>query len=257
MIRAFFRSWLGAFRDGWELARVLPLIVLAMMGIEFAQHLVELHLGFFSADAAVRKAASLQPLRMAFGWPKMLVLWAIGLVTIRYCVSGDARSAIRPSTVAMRRYGWVVLFQFIPFTAILYAGPILATVGLPASGLLAFRSVFGLGQQLLEPLLMLWFVNAALGSNGYGPAGSARTTGWLYFWALPLMFVTRVPLGLLHQLLNTWPAGREPIMQWGLLLIDALVVGALAVVLPAVQVRIARFIAERRGMGLLGNGAGE
>ena len=31
---------------------------------------------------------------------------------------------------------------------------------------------------LLEPALLVWFVNAALGTTGYGPVRSARVTGW-------------------------------------------------------------------------------
>lgn len=40
MIRAFFGNWLAAFRDGWAVARALPLLVAAMIGIEFVQHAV-------------------------------------------------------------------------------------------------------------------------------------------------------------------------------------------------------------------------
>lgn len=255
MIRAFFANWAGAFGDGWRMARVLPLLIVAIAGIEFAQHVVELHLGFFSVDPAVRKAASMQPLRMAFGWPKMLTLWAVGFIAMRYCVTGDARAASRPSAIAFRRYAWVVVFQLIPFTAILYAEQILAALGLPAGRVMTFRGVFGLGQQLIEPALMLWFVNAAMGTNAFGPVASARATRWLYFWALVLMFLTRTPMGALHQYLNRWPAGQSAAVQWTLLAIDALVVGVLAVIVPAVQVRIARYVAERRGVGVLGGEA--
>ena len=252
MTRAFFTNWAGAFRDGWHAARALPLLIVLMFGIEFAQHAVELHLGFFSADAAVRKAAALQPVRMAFGWPKMLILYAVGFVATRWFVTRDARLTLRPDAKALRRYFWVVVFQLIPAAAIIYAGPIVAMLGRQADDVMAFRAIFGLGQQLLEPLLFLWFVNAAMGTDAYGPALSARTTRWLYFWALLLMFVTRVPIAQLHARLNIWSAGRVPALQWSLLALDGLVVGALAVIVPAIQVRIARYIAERRGTGLLG-----
>ncbi len=46
-------------------------------------------------------------------------------------------------------------------------------------------------------------------------------------------------------------AGQVPALQWSLLALDGLVVGALAVIVPAIQVRIARHIAQRRGTGLL------
>ncbi|MEG3088173.1 hypothetical protein [Sphingomonas sp. PB4P5] len=250
MIKAFFVNWAGAFRDSWGAVLALPWLVALMIGIEFSQHLVELHLGFFSADAAVRKAASLQPVRMLFGWPKMLILYAVGFVALRYFVTRAARAALRPSRQALRRYLWVVLFQLIPAALTIYAEPIVTALGRPQD-MMALRAVMGIGQQVLEPLLFLWFVNAAMGTDSYGPIVSAKTTRWLYFWALLLMFLTRVPVGGLHQMLNRWPAGQAPAVQWALLSLDALVVGLLALVLPAVQVRIARFIAERRRVALL------
>jgi hypothetical protein len=245
MIKAFFSNLLGAYRDGWSAARALPWLVALMIGIEFAQHMIELQLGFFSLDPAVRKVAAAAPIRMAFGWPKMLTLYAVGFLVTRYYALGGRRAALRPSRHAFRRYAWVVLFQLIPAAIIIYAEPIAAAAGGTQDHVLPLRAVMGLGQQLLEPLLFLWFVSAAIGNDSDGPISSARTTGWLYLWALPLMFVTRVPLGILHQMLNRWPAGQAPAAQYALLTLDALVVGALAMVLPAVQVRIARYIADR------------
>ena len=251
MIKAFFVNWIGAFRDVGRITKAVPLLIVVMAGIEFAQHAVELHLGFFSSDAAVRKAAAMQPLRMAFGWPKMLTLWVAGFLATRYFVTSDVRTALHPSGLALQRYFWVIVFQLIPTVAILYAEPITAWLGLPPGQVMTFRGVFGLAQQLLEPLLFLWFMSAAMGTDAFGPIASAKATRFLYLWALPLMLLTRVPMSLLHQHLNRWPAGQVPTVQWTLLGIDAAVVGVLAMVVPAVQVRIARFIAERRGVELI------
>lgn len=255
MIKAFFSNWVGAFRDGVAVARALPPLVVLMAGIEFAQHAVELHLGFFSADAAVRKAASLQPLRMAFGWPKMLTLYGVGFVAMRWLVTRDRRLALRPSGVALRRYAFVVLFQLVPAAVIIYAEPIVTALSLQADRVEALRVVFGLAQQLLEPALLLWFVNAAMGTDAYGPVASMRETRWLYIWTLLAIFATRVPPSLLHNALNRWPAGQAVTVQWMMLASDALVVGLLALVVPAIQVRGARFVAARRGAPMLGDDA--
>ncbi|CAN5452770.1 hypothetical protein BH10PSE14_BH10PSE14_30450 [soil metagenome] len=251
MIKAFFTNWAGAFRDSWGAARALPILLVLMIGIEAAQHVVELQLGFFSADAAVRKAASLQPLRMAFGWPKMLILYAVGFVATRWFVMRDARAALRPSGMALRRYLWVVSFQLIPAVGTIYAGPIVAWLGRGPEAVATLRAVCGLGQLLLEPLLLLWFVNAAIGTHGYGPIASARTVRWRYPWALLLIFVTRMPVSLLHNGFNHWAAGRPLALQGMMLALDALVVGVLALIVPAIQVRIARYIADRRAVALL------
>ena len=116
---------------------------------------------------------------------------------------------------------------------------------------MSLRILAGGGQQLLEPFLTLWYVNAAMGTRGVGPWRSARTTGWVYPWSLLLMFVARFPFGAAHQLLNRWPAGKGASLLWPALVLDAVIVGVMVALLAAVQVRIARFIADRRGAGLL------
>jgi len=253
MTRAFFRHWLGAFGDGWAVWRAMPLMVAAMIGIEFAQHAVELHLGFFSLDKAVRRAASEDPLRMMFGWPKMLAVYAVAFFTTRWLITRDVRATFRPPVQALRRYACVVLFLLIPAAAMIHARTILPAVGLGEPEVLTFRMILGLFTLLAEPLLLLWFVNAAMGTDAYGPVASAKTTRWLYVWALMLLFVTRVPVSQLHQGLNAWPAGQTPLVQWAMFALDALVVGVLTVIVPAVQVRIASFIAGRREQELLGD----
>jgi len=253
MIKRFFADWGGVFVDGARVLRALPWLIVAMIAIEMAQHVVEVSTGFLSADAAVRHAAGLHPLRMALGWPKMFATWALAAFAIRYLVLGEAAAALRAPTRAWRRYAGVVLFQLIPFVVILYAEPIVAVLGLTpvASWVLGLRLFFSLGQQLFEPLLLLWFVNAATGTTGFGPIASARVTRWWYFWGLLLVFVTRLPFGLLHQLLNRWPAGHPAAVLWPLLAIDAVLVSVMVVTIAAAQVRAARLIAERRGIPLL------
>lgn len=251
MIRAFFGDVAAAYRDGWALARALPWLVLAMAGIELAQHAVEWQLGFFAGDAALRRQAATAPLRMAFGWPKMLTLYAVGFLATRWYVLRDTRRSLRPSPQALRQYLWVVLFQLIPAVAIIQAG----SIATGPSGVMAIRLTAGLAQQLSEPLLCLWFVHAALGSRDFGPLASAKTTRWLYVWAFLLVLIARVPASQVHARLNIWSAGQAPAMQAALLVLDAAVVGLLAVIVPAAQVRAARRIAARRGIALVAEGA--
>jgi|GEM_PF-850831 len=253
MMKRFFADWGGSLADGWRVLRALPWLIVAMIAIEMAQHVVEVSTGFLSADAAVRHAAGLHPLRMALGWPKMLATWALAAFAIRYLVLGDAAVALRVPARAWRRYAGVVLFQLIPFAVILYAEPIVAALGLTpvATWVLRIRLAFGLAQQLFEPLLLLWFVNAAIGTTGFGPIASARVTRWWYFWGLLLVFVTRLPFNLLHQVLNRWPVGHPAVVLWPLLAIDAMLVGVMVVTIAAAQVRAARLVVERRGIPLL------
>ena len=248
LFAAWWRNLSGSFADGARAATALPALTLLMVGIEFAQHVVEVKLGFFSVDPAVRKAASLDPLRMAFGWPKMVTVWALAFFAIRFLAVRDARAALRPSLSALRRYWWVIVFQLVPFVMILYAPVIVTALGLGSDAVLPLRGIFGLGQQLLEPALCLWFVSAALGDDRFGPVSSAFATLWLYVWALPLIFLARIPFNAAHQLLNTHAAGKSGRLLWAMLALDAVVVVALVTVMAAAQVRVAAFIAERRDL---------
>ena len=108
---------------------------------------------------------------------------------------------------------------------------------------------------LLEPALLVWFVNAALGTTGYGPVRSARVTGWWYFWALALGLLMRIPFSQTHGRLNHFAAGQADAVLWPMLLLDALVVPVMVVAVAAVQLRAARAIAERRGQVLLAGAA--
>ena len=108
---------------------------------------------------------------------------------------------------------------------------------------------------LLEPALLVWFVNAALGTTGYGPVRSARVTGWWYFWALALGLLMRIPFSQTHGRLNHFAAGQADAVLWPMLLLDALVVPVMVVAVAAVQLRAARAIAERLGQVLLAGAA--
>lgn len=252
MIRTFFTSWGGAFGDTGRVIRALPWLIAVMAGIELTQHVIEVGIGFFSADVAVRHAAALQPIRMALGWPKMLMVWSVAFFAMRYLVTQSAGAALRPSRLALRRYAGVIVFQFVPTAIVIYAEPILKAFGLgSASHVITLRMVGGLSQLLLEPALLLWFVNAALGTTGCGPVRSARVTGWWYFWALALGLVMRVPFSQAHARLNMAAAGQPDWVLWPMLVLDALVVPVMVVAVAAVQLRAARAIAERRGRALL------
>ena len=252
MIGAFFHNWGGAFADTGRFARALPLVVVLMIGIEILQHIVEARLGMFAGDPALRTTAAAAPVRMLFGWPKMAMVYLLAFFAMRWLVTEDRRATLRPTTRAIGRYALVALFQTVIAAVIIYARPIADLFGAGEAGVLPLRMTFGLFQQLAEPALALWYVNAAMGTRAYGPVASARATGWLYLWALPLLFLSRLPFNAVHQLLNRWPAGKPAALLWPMLIADAAIVGVLVVFVAAIQLRIARYVAARRGCPLLG-----
>lgn len=248
-MRTFLQAWFGAYRDGARLFRALPWVAAAMIAVELIQHVIEWRLGMFG-DPAHRAAAAASPIRLLFGWGKMLTFFAVGFLALRLYALNDARAALRPTARAVRRFAGPVLFQAAITAGVLHAGGLLALFGLPAGkdAVMAVRVVLSLAQQLLEPALFLWYVDAALGGDRYGPIGSARATGLWWFWALALTFLTRLPVNGLHQALNIWPAGKAPVVLWSALVVDAFVVVMIAASLAAIQVRIARHVAARKGL---------
>lgn len=244
LTKRFFADLLGAQLDGVRFARALPLVFLAMAALEFAQHVMEIRIGFFDSREAARAVAN-DSARMTLGWIKMILVYAAGFLAIRYLVWNEARRAMAVSGRSLRAYLPYVLYSLALFALTFYSRPLLAIVGLGASDPAIFQTVIGLSQLALEPVLMLWIVSAATDHAAIGPLESIKRTGMMYFWALALFFIGRLPINAAHQLLNFFAVGQPPAVLWPMLAIDALAVGLLAAIVPAIYVRVARFILER------------
>lgn len=169
---------------------------------------------------------------MVFGWIKMASVYAGGFFVIRYLWRQN-RATISPLVPAFLRYLPYILYSLFLFGLVFYAPQIV-----PAAHTNTLRAVVGLGQVIIEPMLMFWIVAAATDREVKTPVGSVRMMGWLYFWAFVLYFVARLPVNLLHQLLNRYAMGQSNIVLWALLALDALVVGMIIAVIPAIYVRI-------------------
>lgn len=241
-VRRFLADLFGAYADGVRTVRGLPLLFGAIIAWEFAQHAVEYRIGFFDSRAAA-KAVSLDGSRMILGWIKMLLVYVGGFFAIRYLVLGRA-AAMRPRAGTMLRYLPYLAYALLLFALILYAGELV-----PPARVDTLRATVGLAQVAIEPLLMLWIVSAATDGPIGSPLQSARTTGWLYLWGLALFFIGRLPISLAHQFLGTYPIGKPAALLWPMLALDAVTVGLLIAIIPALSVRVARRVAEARPAG--------
>jgi hypothetical protein len=238
-LRRFFTDLFGAYLDGFRVARALPWLFVALVAWEFVQHVVEVRIGFFESEAASRAVAQ-DTTRIAFGWVKMLLVYVGGFFAIRYLAWGDGVQAMRPTPGTLLRYAPYVAYAMTLFALVFHARSLVAQ-----DQVMTFRMAVGLAQMAIEPLLILWIVSAATSGAVRGPLQSARLTGWLYIWALLLFFVGRIPINAAHQLLNKFAIGQPEAILWPMLVLDSVVVGLLIFIVPALYVRIARFIAER------------
>lgn len=240
LLRRFFGDLIGAHLDGFRSMMGLPLLFAVLIVWEFAQHVIEVRIGFFDSREAAKAVAN-DPARMAFGWIKMISVYVGGFFVIRYLAAKNADAPLSPVGLALRRYAPYIAYSLGLFALVLYARGFV-----PATSVTTFRTIVSLAQIAVEPLLILWIVSAATDGTVRNPFRSVRVTGWLYFWALALFFVGRLPVNAAHQLLNRYAMGQPELLLWPMLVIDAVVVGLIIAVIPALYVRIARFIWERQ-----------
>ena len=239
-IMQFGRDAIGSYGDGLRAMKGLPWLFAAIVLWEFAQHVVEVRIGMFESVEQARAVGG-DASRMVFGWIKMLSLYLGGFFVIRYLVERDDGLALAPVGTALRRYAPYIVYSLIMFAAVFYTREYA-----PAAHVDTIRTVVGLSQLLIEPLLMAWVVSAATDGKVGNPFASARRTGWLYLYALPLYLVVRIPINLLHGALNSEAIGRSQGVLWTMLAVDAVVVGILIAVIPAISVRVARRIREKQ-----------
>ncbi|MBR0551089.1 hypothetical protein [Stakelama marina] len=247
-MKTFFGALLTVYRDTWRYARALPLVFAAMIAVEFTQHLIELHLGFFAASDTVRAAAGTAPLRAVFGCFKMLSIFAVGFFAIRYYATGDAAFARSPDRAAIKVFAPVLLVEMLLFGIVFAA--VLGITDKHISQLVT--SVAGIGQILLEPLLFAWYVSAALGGQDPGPLGSAKRVGWYFLWGALLTLLARIPFNFAHAGLHIWARGHSDAVVLAAMALDAVVVGFLAGLLGAIQYRVADHVARVRSQPVAG-----
>lgn len=239
-IRRFSADLAGSYLDSLRAIKALPWLFAAIILWEFAQHVVEVRIGMFTNEETAR-AVSQDGARMVFGWVKMISIYVGAFFVIRHFAGTRDGRQLAPLGPAAKRFAPYLVYSLILFAAVFYTRDFAAEDQVDM-----VRAVLGLGQVLIEPLLMAWVVAAATDGRITGPIGSAKRTGLLYFLALPLFLLIRTPVSLLHQNLNQWAIGKQSPELWSLLAIDSLVVGLIVAITPAAMVRVARWVELRR-----------
>lgn len=243
---AFAESW----RLGLRLIRLWPLIALVPVVVEIVQHGVEVQGGFYRSIAAM-KAAEHDPLRMAIGHAKVIVMLVTGFYMLRFfAAAGDRGVAARMDRRAIGllipvlgwSLFWLVLMQDIPMLA--------PTMGWPLKRVSQFVVIVTLANLLSDPLLNLWKLSAASGDPSVGFVRSMRLTVGRYWWSLALGLMVMLPLMIAHYALAFAAIGRSPFALWSVLIADALLVGVMGPVMVASSFVAARRVAADRGLVL-------
>ncbi len=244
------------YRDAWRAVAFFPLLFLIPALVEFAQHVVEIKAGMY-ASVAGAKAAADDPMRMIFGFAKVLALGLPGYWFIRFLAFRDPARAARIEQPAFLL--WLALFalQGMQLAGALFGPSLGVLLGLNGVAEQAAGALASSLEALLSVYLTAWFVAWPLGNRAIGPLRSIgimsgsfwRTIGYMLGGVLPLMAV-HYGLGFLAIMFTpTW-------LDWPVLVLDALVAALLACTMAASAYLAARHAAERKGLSLRGDAAG-
>jgi len=232
----FLQALVAAHRDSFLFLLACPLLAAVPVVVELIQHVAEHRLGMYDTLAAA-KAADAHPIRMAFGFAKVLSLSIAGYWVTRWLAWRDPAVAGRWDRRAVALFAGVMAYQAALSAVQLFV--------LPRSAA-ALAGGFAVGA-VLGPLLVAWSAAAALGSPAIGPVASMRLMAPRFGWTLPYMLVVLLPLMVVHYALGAAAIlGPKPLL-WPVLVADALVVGWLAALMVA-----SGWFAACRAAGLAG-----
>ena len=210
----YLRAYGASYGKAIGFMIAMPLAAAVLIGVEFAQHVVEVKLGMLQSFEGAQ-AAEQHPARLMAGTFKQITTNMVAFFAIRYALFGnDAAAAARPDARAMLLYLPVILFQLAYGAVITLAVPV-------EHGMTAMLAGF-----LLLPLLVRWSTGAAVG-KWISPLASARSMLPHLPFAAALTVGAMLPLMVLHYGLFFGAVGKAPTVVWGLMALDSLVVGLL------------------------------
>ena len=217
-----------------------PLLALFPVAFELVQHLVEVRIGMYDSLAAA-KAVEHDQLRMGFGFLKVIALVVPEYWVVRYLVFREQARAAQFDRLAVSLFAVFMAFK-LGLTAI-------QLFGLPQTGPVLLATFFG--GAIVSILIAAWGVAASLGNGTIGPGASIAIMWRQLPWTFVFSLLTMLPLMALHYGFAALALlGPKPLL-WPTLVIDALLVGWLAAVMPAINLFAATRAAAKAGIALV------
>lgn len=218
----FMQAFVAAHRDSWRFLLACPLLAAVPVVVEMVQHLAEVRLGMYDSLVAA-KAADGHPVRMAFGFAKVLSLTLASYWVMRWLAWRDPALAERWDRRAVGLFVGVLAYHMILSAIQLFALP---RTGAALLGGFLLSAVLG-------PLLAAWGVAAPLGNPAVGPIASIRLMAPRLLWSAAYMLAALLPLMVVHYALGAAAImGPRPLL-WPALIADSLLVGWLAALMIA------------------------
>lgn len=239
------------YRNAWAFARLCPLLFLLPVLVEFSQHIVEWQAGMYDSIAGA-KAAEADALRMQLGFAKTLALLLPGYWFARFILfGGDAARARRIEWPAIGL--WLILFaiQGLEQWWTLFGPPLTGIMGLTGDtgrwtgyGIVVASGILGI-------YLTAWNVAWAAGNASIGPLRSIRIMAGNFWYTLILVVAGVLPLMIVHYGLSFAAIFAPAILDWPLLVTDAVVVGFLALTMAGSSAIAALHAAGRKKVDLV------
>jgi hypothetical protein len=217
-LKAFGRLFAAALSDSLRLFALAPLIPLAVVAVEFAQHVAEVRLGMF-ADAGAFNRQSLDPDRLQWGYVKVATMSVAVFLASRVWVNRrEGKPWWSLASIAWRPF----LIGFVLTT--LLSVPLLPGVAMPPALVAPLTLLVYL---VTLPLLVLMMAGI-LGDSTASVAGVYRSGWGIGLRILLLMAIGFVPMQLLHLWNHLLAIDAHPLVLWLLLIWDSLLVGLMA-----------------------------
>ncbi|MGH6615046.1 hypothetical protein [Sphingomonas sp.] len=237
----------------WRFMKAAPLIVLAIIAVEGAQHVAEWLTGMYASPEAA-KAAQFHPARMAIGTVKTILLEFVIYWIARFALGGeDISHAFASDRDALRRFSMVILFTLVIGVA-MQGIQALPMDGMSRALVLIVLISFMLGSLLLQVALTPWIVGAAVGDPKATPIFALRQSMGQLLRGFAFTLVIMLPPMIVHYVLGGLAIVRPGRLGMILLAADSIFVAFLGVLIAASSVTIAYRVARRRGYSIDGLG---
>lgn len=250
-MNALIQDTKAIYRQAAAFAFAFPLLFLIPVLVEMAQHIVELQAGMYVSEAGA-KVAEADPLRLQFGFAKTLALLLPGYWFMRFIALPD-RS--RSGRIEWPAFGlWLIVFAFVAVQMWwgLFGPSLTGLAGLQGQSASIAQIALEVLSMALAIYLTAWTVAWPLGNRAIGPLRSFAIMQGSFWHAVGLMITSMLPLMALHYALAIVAVMALPTgLDWAAMVVDAFVVGLLALTLTGSSAYAALRAAKRRSVDLL------
>lgn len=239
------------YADAAAFALALPVLFSIPVLIEWAQHAVEIDLGFYGPGLTA--AAAFDQRRLTLGFAKVLALILPSYWFVRYMAwDRDADRAKRIEWPAAALFGVQFGFQASWQWLRLFAPPFAVILALGARSSDYVELIAIVGAIVISIYFTAVLVAWPLGNTRIGPVGSFRIMAGNFWRTLGYRAAGALPLMLLHYALGYGAVGRPEWLVWIMMSVDALVVGFLALTTAGAAYLAAAHAAGRKNIALSG-----